>query len=301
MTVINSFYRNPLAQAYAVQLFSASASTRSQSENTFSPSRTDQPGVTDTAGQKALARIVEILALRDAVDGNEASLQESMGYITTARGTEGDDKLTFDAKAVYDLDTGGGADTVTVRAPAMVGLSTAAGNDSLTASARYIGEVDMGQGDDELRLSGGLSLNVAGGDGNDRMTIAGKALIGIDGGAGDDTMTLQGTRIFASGGSGNDTVTITRTDMKSANAIAEYSFSRGDGTDTIATNGSLVLRLDGYEAKDVSVAVSGNTLTATFAGSSDTITLTIDPAALSGTSLGYGFALDQGKTILKIG
>lgn len=301
MTVINSFYRNPLAQAYAIQLFSASTSARPQSEGTSTWSRTDQSVITETAGQKALARIAEILALRDASDGDDAAVQESLGYITTARGTEGDDKLTFDAKAVYNIDTGGGADTVTARSTALVGLSTAAGNDSLTASARYIGEVDMGQGDDEVKLSGGLVMNVTGGDGNDRITIAGEALIGIDGGAGDDTIILEGTRIFASGGTGDDTVTITRTDMKSGNAIAEYGFSRGDGTDTITTNGSLALRLDGYQEKDVTVTVTGNTLTATFAGSSDKITLTIDPASLSGKALTYGFALDQGSTVLKIG
>lgn len=301
MTVINSFYRNPNAQAYAIQLFSASSPVRPLSEPARSLAGRDDTTFTETAGQKALARIAEILALRDASAGDQASVEESLGFITAAQGTEADDKLTFDATAVYNVTTGGGADKVSARAAAIVGLSTGSGEDSLAASARYISDIDMGEGDDEMKLSGRLVMNVTGGEGNDRLTIAGEALIGIDGGAGDDTMILEGTRIFASGGTGNDTVTIKRTDMKSANAIAEYGFARGDGVDTITSNGALTLRFDGYQEKDVSVTVRGNTLTATFAGSDDQISLTIDEAALSGKGLAYQFALDQGRTILRIG
>lgn len=301
MTVINAFYRNPNALAYATQLFSPSSPVRAQSETPPGWGKPDDPVFTETAGHKALARIAEILALRDAVSGDEASVDENLGHITAVKGTEGDDKLTFDAKAVYNVETSGGADTVSARAAAIVGLSTGAGNDSLAASARYINEIDMGAGDDEMKLSGRLVMNVTGGEGNDRLTIAGQALIGIDGGAGDDTMILEGTRIFASGGTGNDTVTIKRTDMKSANAIAEYGFARGDGVDTITSNGALTLRFDDYQEKDVNVTVKGNTLTATFAGSDDKITLTVDEAALSGKGLTYQFALDQGRTILRIG
>jgi hypothetical protein len=300
VTVINSFYRNPNALSYATQLFSASSSVRSQSESAPVWSQQEDSGFTETAGQKALARIVEILALRDAPDGDQASVDETMGYITAAQGTEANDKLTFDASAVYNIETGSGDDKVTVKAAAIVGLSTAAGNDSLAASARYISDIEMGEGDDELKLTGHLVMNVSGGEGNDSLTVAGEALIGIDGGAGDDTVTLEGTRIFASGGTGNDTVTIKRTDMKADNAIAEYDFARGDGMDTITSNGGLTLRFDGYTESDVTVTVKDNTLTATFAGSTDKITLTLDAAALSDKGLTYSFALDEGRTILKI-
>jgi hypothetical protein len=301
MTVINSFYRNPNALAYATQLFSSSSSVRPEQGVSSSWSRSDETGFTETAGQKALARIVEILALSDAPAGNEASVDETLGYITGGQGTEGDDKLTFDARAVYSIDTGAGDDTVTARAAALASVSTGAGKDSLSVSARYIDEIDAGEGDDILKLSGQLVMNVTGGDGNDTLTVAGEALVGIDGGAGDDTLTLEGTRIFASGGTGNDTVNIKRTDMKSENAVAEYGFARGDGQDTINTNGSLKLRFAGYEEKDVSISVDGNTLTATFAGTSDRITVTLDQAALSGQGLTYGFAFDQGRTVLTIG
>ena len=301
MTVVNSFYRNPNALAYATQLFSASSPARQQSESAPAWDRQDDPVFTETAGQKALARITEILALRDTPAGDQASVDESLGYITAAQGSEGDDTLTFDASAIYNVDTGGGADKVAARTAAIAGLSTGAGNDSLAATARYIADVDMGDGDDELKLSGRLVMNVTGGEGNDSLTVAGYALVGIDGGDGDDTMVLEGTRIFASGGTGNDTVTIKRTDIKSDNAIAEYGFARGDSEDTIISNGALTLRFDGYAESDVAVSVTGNTLTATFAGSSDKITLTIDDAALSDKGLTYGFALDGGRTVLKIG
>ncbi|PYB70865.1 RTX toxin [Rhizobium wuzhouense] len=302
MTVINSFYRNPNALVYATQLFSATstAQARSDAAPTWSRKDDDIP-FSESAGQKALARIAEILALRDAPSGEEASVDETLGYITGGQGTVGDDKLTFDAKAVYNIDSGGGDDTVTAKASALVSVSTGVGKDSLFASARYIGEIDTGEGDDTLKLSGDLVVDVTGGDGNDTLTVAGEALIGIDGGAGDDTMTLEGTRIFASGGTGNDTVSIKRTDMKADNAIAEYGFARGDGQDTINTNGSLVLRFSGYDEKDVSISVDGNTVTATFAGTADRITVTLDGPAMSGQGLTYGFSFDHGRTVLTIG
>jgi hypothetical protein len=302
MTFINSFYRNPNALSYATQLFSASAPVRTQSDAAPSWSRQDdETPFTETTGQKALARIVEILALRDASAGDEPSVDETLGYITGGKGTEGEDKLTFDARAVYHIDSGAGDDTVTAKAAALASISTGAGNDSLSASASFISDIDAGEGDDTLKLSGQLVMNVTGGDGKDTLTVAGEALIGIDGGAGDDAMTLEGTRIFASGGAGNDTVSIKRTDMKSDNAIAEYGFARGDGEDTITTNGSLKLRFAGYDEKDVSISVDGNTVTATFAGTSDRITVTLDQAAMSGQGLTYGFAFDQGRTVLTIG
>jgi hypothetical protein len=301
MTVINSFYRNSNALSYATQLFSASPSVRTQSDAASSWSRQDETDFTETTGQKALARIVEILALRDAPAGDEASVDETLGYITGGKGTEGEDKLTFDANSVYNIDSGAGDDTVTAKAAALAYLSMGAGNDSLSASASFISDIDTGEGDDTLKLSGDLVMDVTGGDGKDTLTVAGEALIGIDGGAGDDTVTLEGTRIFASGGTGNDTVSIKRTDSKADNAIAEYGFARGDGEDTITTNGSLALRFSGYDQKDVSISVDGNTVTATFAGTSDRITVTLDQPALSGQGLTYGFAFDQGRTVLTIG
>lgn len=105
MTVINSFYRNPNAQAYAIQLFSASSPVRPPPEPARSLAGGDDRTFTETAGQKALARIAEILALRDVSVGDQASVEESLGFITAAQGTEADDKLTFDATAVYNVTT----------------------------------------------------------------------------------------------------------------------------------------------------------------------------------------------------
>lgn len=301
MTVINSFYRNPNALAYATQLFAPSSSLRADQGAPSVWVAPEDSGFTETAGQRALARIVEILALRDAPAGDEASVDETLGYITGGQGTVGDDKLTFDARAVYNIDTGAGDDTVTAKAAALTSVFTGAGKDSVSASAGYIDEIDAGEGDDTVKLSGQLVMNVTGGDGNDTLAVAGEALIGIDGGGGDDTMTLEGTRIVASGGTGDDTVTIKRTDVKADHAIAEYGFARGDGQDTININGSLALRFTGYDEKDVTISVDGNTLTATFAGTTDRITVTLDQVALSGQGLTYGFAFDQGRTVLTIG
>lgn len=298
MMTINSFYRNANAASYVTQLFSVGPSQTIVRE----ASRPVRPegAELETAGQRALARIIEIVALRDASGSEEPAVDEALGNITAARGSRGDDKMTFSSRSVYGVETGDGTDVITAKAAYLASVSLGEGNDALRASGAFIDAINLDAGDDVAELSARLIMNVNGGDGNDQITAAGDALIGIDGGDGNDKLTLEGTRIFAAGGRGDDTVSIERTDMSATNAVAEYSFAVGDGRDTITSNGALTIRFDGYAERDVQIAVRDDTLIATFAGSQDQLSVTLDKTALTGGALQYSFAMDNGQTILRI-
>eukprot|EP01035_Chromulina_nebulosa_P011413 gene11413-15262_t len=232
MTGINSFYRNANAAAYMTQLFSTAGSNAPASRGVqdMTAIRPQLAGgfQTSNATERAIARITEILFLRDNPESASPAVDSTSGYITRATGGEGDDRLTLTGQGAFNVETGEGNDAITVKSAAVIGLSTGNGNDTIRVSGQMVDGIDAGAGDDVIELAARLLMAVSGGDGNDTIKAAGSALIGIDGGAGDDAMTLQGTRIFASGGAGNDTVTIKRMDVGSDNAIAEYSFGRGD-------------------------------------------------------------------------
>lgn len=296
MTSINSFYRDPNAVANATQLFSKVKTQAPQDTPTFQSPKTSDDGMSLSSGQRALARIIEILSLGDSATKDQANVSESIGYITGVNGTEGDDTQTFTGRGVYNVDTGKGDDSVIAKSALIAGVSLGDGKDSLKASGGLIADVDGGAGNDDIQLTGSLIMNVSGGDGDDTIKASGKALIGIDGGAGNDTMYLEGARIFASGGKGNDTLTIHQTNKESG--VAEYAFAAGDGQDTIATDGPLSLRFSGYNASDLTVSRDKNNLVITMKGSEDKITVNLSDANKSDAR--YQFVSDNGQTVLKI-
>ena len=67
MTVINSFYRNPNALAYATQLFAPSSSLRADQGAPSVWAAPEDSGFTETAGQRALARIESLEHMVEAV------------------------------------------------------------------------------------------------------------------------------------------------------------------------------------------------------------------------------------------
>jgi hypothetical protein len=304
MTSINSFYRDPNAVANATRLFSNVKAQAPQANPGFSNpgfqnSQKSDEGMSLSSGQRALARIIEILSLGDSATKDQANVSESIGYITGVNGTEGDDKLTFTGRGVYNVETGSGDDSVIAKSALIAGVSLGDGKDSLKASGGLIADVDGGAGNDDIQLTGSLIMNVTGGNGDDTIKAAGKALIGIDGGDGNDTMYLEGARIFASGGKGNDSITIHQTDKE--HGIAEYAFAAGDGQDTIATDGPLSLRLSGYKASDLTVSRDQNNLVITMKGSDDKITVSLGDGNKAGSAeMNFQFAMDKGQTVLKI-
>ncbi|WP_145634734.1 RTX toxin [Neorhizobium alkalisoli] len=297
-TITNAFYRNANAASYASVLFTGSASTAAASTARQSVSSSESETGVSTAAQKALARITEILALGNGTADDGAGVSETYGYITSATGTEDDDKLTLTGRAVSNLTSGGGDDTVMIKSDTVSNIDSGEGNDTLQIKGELINDIQAGSGDDKIELAAKLVLDVSGGDGNDDIKVSGDTLINIDGGDGDDRMYLEGNRIFASGGAGNDTVTIHQTGKDS---VAEYTFGKGDGQDTVASDGSLSVRFDGYTEDDLSISVIGNVLTARVKGSDDKISVTLANEALNDGKLTYAFAMDQGQTVLKIG
>jgi hypothetical protein len=299
MTSINSFYRDPNAVANATQLFSSVKTEVAQSNTTFQRPKSADDGMSLSSGQRALSRIIEILSLGDSAPTDQASVSESIGYITGVSGTAGEDTLTFTGRGVYNVDTGNGNDSVIAKSAAIAGVSLGDGKDSLKASGGLIADIDGGAGDDDIQLTGALIMNVAGGDGDDSIKASGQALIGIDGGNGNDTMYLEGTRIFASGGNGNDVVTIHQTDKE--HGIADYAFAAGDGQDTITTDGPLSIRFSGYQQSDLTISQKDNNLIITMKGSEDKITLSLDDGSNTNPAvLSYQFVSDGGQTVLKV-
>lgn len=298
MSTINSFYRDPNAVAYASQLFTSARPAAVTAKSLSHSGTAFEDGSVQSSSQRALARIIEILSLGGDDSVTEAKVTDSLGYITQASGSEGDDNLTLTGRAIYQVETGAGDDTVMAKTSAMSGVALGDGKDTLKASAALLTDIDGGAGDDDLQLTGALIMNVAGGDGNDSIKLSGQTLTGIDGGAGDDTMYLEGNRIFASGGKGNDTVTIHQTGKD--NGIAEYAFAAGDGEDTITTDGPLALKLAGYLQGDVTISSKGNTMTVSFAGSTDKLTITLEGMDAKGGAPTYAFSNDNGRLTLTI-
>lgn len=304
-SAINPFHRSFSASDAALLFSPATGSSATTSSRApLISGGTLESGFQNDArnsGQRALARIVEILELSGAAeDAGGTSVSETMGYVTQARGTDGDDKLTIDARAAYGIESGAGNDTLTIRAGGLSGLSAGDGNDSVKAVAAFLGGIDGGEGNDEIALSGKLAMDIYGGAGDDTIRIAADTIIGADGGDGDDVLQLEGNRIFAYGGAGNDTVSFTRTG-KAEDSVFEYGFGRGDGQDTVTSNAPIALRLTGYSKDDLEISITGNALTARFKGSDDRITVTLDSTRTDSAAATFGFAFDQGDLMLKVG
>jgi hypothetical protein len=295
MSAISSFFSGANA-AYTVDtLFSTAKPVSATGTSSRAPVATSRGTAApeQTAGQKALARIVEILTFGSPDATAAPDVKEQLGYITSARGTEADDTLTMTGRALYDLETGAGNDSLILKSATISGIALGDGNDTLQAAGSFIGSVDGGAGDDTIKIKAQLALDVLGGAGKDTIAVSADTIIGLDGGDGDDTLNLEGNRIFASGGAGNDTVTLRQT---GTDAVMEYAFGHGGGKDTIASNGPLSIRFDGLSEQDLSISVSGNTLTARINGSEDAISVTLD-----GTAPSSRFAIENGRTVLKIG
>ena len=304
MANINAFYRNANAVSYATQLFSGSAMTNGSTASTPSASQRfaarDNGGTPNSgAAERALSRIIEILTLGTADQNDAASVTEQVGYITAASGTKGDDTIDLKGRAVYKVATGAGNDTINAKTDTVAGLDAGEGDDRINLAARYITDVTGGAGSDTIQTTGKLVVGVDGGAGNDTLKISAATIIGVTGGEGDDTIYLEGTRISASGGRGNDTVTF----HQKGNAKAEYIYARGDGADTINSDGPLSLRFgpaDGYAPKDMQITLTGNSLTIAFGESKDKITVNFEEGALNGTKPAYAFSMDKGAYVLKI-
>lgn len=300
MTGINAFYRNSFSASYATQLFGSASKSGASSSGAESRSATATPTVSSGSGafDRAIARISEILTSGVGGEAKTASVDENMGFITRANGTKNDDTLTFSARSVSNVTAGAGADTIDIKADAVNNISGEAGKDQISIAARIITRIYAGDDDDTINLTGTTVLDVDGGAGNDTIRISAQTILDVNGGDGNDTIELEGTRISAAGGKGNDTVTFRQTG--GSKSSAEYTFDRGDGVDTVNTNGPLSIRLGDYMASDVTVTTKDNTLTISFKDSEDKITVNLAGTASKAKTPDYSTSMDGGYLVLKI-
>lgn len=253
--------------------------------------------------QDEVDAIVDII--RSSAKGNfEIEAEFDGAVIDTTDGDDSDDSnisiRTFDDARIT---TGGGNDDIGTYDRAVV--KSGAGNDRIStysygtvsagAGDDYIYgysymTVDAGDGNDEIRTSGHATIDagngddlvvtlgystVRGGAGNDTLLAfdtsgdhddqVGNAV--LYGGEGDDDIQI-GRNSVANGGLGNDTVTL----MREGSTV---EFLKGDGRDRIFSEDDFVLSVSGYTKDDVTVAVEGNDLVVTFAGSDDALRINL--------------------------
>lgn len=294
MASINAFYRSSSASTYATQLFSGAKTPTMTGPTRENAPSTYVPGA--SAAEKAISRIIEILALGGGDSAETASVEESFGHITSARGTKDDDKLTLAGRTVSNVSTGAGDDTLTVKTTSASSIDGGDGADQIKLAARFINDITGGKGDDIIEMSGESVLSVSGGVGSDTIKVSATTVLGLSGGEGDDKLYLEGKRLSASGGTGNDAVTFNIKDGGSA----EYAFARGDGKDTITSNGPVNVKLTGYMPSDITMSASDNRMVLTFKGSDDKITIDFAKDALRSARPDYALAMDKGSLVLKI-
>ncbi len=300
MSGISSFFTSAYAQQYATQLFTKSnAAPVAPSTNSNNPTYAD-PSQYDgqtSAADRAFARIAEILnGLAEPESGStgKPEVQETAGYITQARGTSGDDELTFKSVGLYNVEAGDGDDTVTVKSGAITGLDAGEGSDKLNLTSTTAMDVSGGAGDDVINYSGDFAQNFDGGDGDDTLRVNAKTVLGLTGGEGNDTLEVTGERISVAGGAGDDTVTIKNTGERAA----EYNYAAGDGSDTIETDGPIKINFTfGYTANDLTVSTEGSTLTVKGADG-DAIAVTLTNGQDAGN---YSFGIENGVLTLSLG
>lgn len=295
MVSINAFYRSANAGQYASQLFSNNRP--SPAPSTLSNDRSSAtyvPSVSPT--EKAISRIIEILTLGNAESDDQASVSGNFGYITSARGTKNDDTLTFAGRSVSNVESAAGNDSIIIKSETTSAIDGGDGDDQIKLAARFLNDITGGMGDDTIEISATTVLSVDGGGGNDTLKISADTVLGLTGGDGDDNIHVDGKRLSASGGTGNDTVTF---NIRRGGS-AEYLFARGDGTDTIASNGALTIVLTGYTPTELSVMTSNNRMVVTFDGSEDKLTLEFADGALEAAKPNFGFFTENGALTLWI-
>jgi hypothetical protein len=295
MVSTNTFYRSAYAGQYVSQLFSNTRVPSPSPTSSNAPSTgTYIPG--ESATEKAISRIIEILTLGKTENNEQASVSESFGYITHARGTEDDDTLTFAGRSVSNVAAGSGNDSIIVKTATASLIDGGDGDDQIRLAGRFLNDIAGGMGEDTIEISATAVLSVDGGDGNDTLKVAADTVLGLAGGAGDDTIQVEGKRLSASGGTGNDSVTF---NIRRGGS-AEYLFARGDGADTIASNGALTVMLTGYTPAEISVMTSNNRMVVTFEGSEDKLTFDFADGALEAAQPIFGFSTENGALALWI-
>lgn len=292
MSTISSVFTGANAAQNINLLFSTPKTGASFTQPAPRPLPSATPGE-QTASQRALSRIIEIITLNGAAEEPKGTMEQQLGFITAGTGSEGNDTLTVTGRGISNIDSGEGNDSLTLKSNSISDIRTGNGNDVIKAAGNFIGSIDGGDGNDDIQLKASLALNILGGAGDDIIKVSANTIRGLDGGDGNDKLSLEGNRIFARGGGGDDQVSLKAT---GENAYLEYGFGRGDGQDVVTSNGPLSLALGGLTASDMNIKVSDNTLTASIKGSDDKISVSLNGK----DAVDYRFTVKDGQTTLVI-
>ena len=266
------------------------------------------------AFETAMAKIMSIIFNMQNPQSDaesKSSVTEFAGHILQATGTGNDDTFNVSARSAYNISSGDGNDRLDIAAANLAYLDAGNGDDSVGIVARYINAVDGGKGNDTLTLlASRLADGVFGGEGDDTINVTANTILNVNGGAGNDTLNLIGKRIHAGGGAGDDTINIQQT----GDEPAVLSFLRGDGNDTVNTDGPINIRFGfsdffanvdgtdatGYGPADLSMTVADNQLTIASNDGKDKITVNFEPGKLASATPSFQFVMDKGAYVLKI-
>jgi hypothetical protein len=304
--ILNAFFRNANAAQNIQGLFGTSASTSTSTSSLLDTSSTTTSSALefDTSGQKALAKIISILAgLDESGSGSGPQVDEQGGNILSATGTDKGEDFSFKLEGVFNVDAGGGSDTMTIKATAASNIGGGDGNDVMNIATSTLTDVFGGAGDDVVNFTGRFAKDINGDDGNDTLRISAATIMYVDGGSGDDTIALEGKRIIAAGGTGNDAISIKNTGEEAAT----LAFARGDGQDTVTSNGPLDIRLGtmtgsngGYSPAELTVTTTTNGLTIKANDATDAISIRFDAGSLASATPNYSFSMEDGAWVLQI-
>ncbi|MCO5066984.1 MAG: hypothetical protein M9924_21700 [Rhizobiaceae bacterium] len=261
---------------------------------------------TDGTANNAISAIMQIIM--DSKGNSSVTIDAPQGTAGVQTG-DGDDTIAMNVNRAVGVYAGGGDDIIGIRTTALPegfydtapwaavdSVHGGAGNDAISIASH--GRVDRTYGDegnDRVAISGAADVfRINSGSGDDDIAIkAGGMVWAVDGGEGDDRIEITADSIHGvSGGKGDDHIVLNG----SSETVSTLYFAQGDGHDLVETSGPLeIYRFsdDGTGKIGMASAVvsrnDDNTLTISFADSSDTITvkLTGDMAAADEIAFDY--------------
>ena len=225
----------------------------------------------------------------DGGSGDDLISLSATGDISVVHGGEGNNTIAIAGNNVIAPSAGSGDDVINVAA-GHVAMAIYAGRGSNVvnvAAGDEVRSIETGQDDDVINVAAGGAVKFIDSDlthadfdpaegGEDVIAITADTAAMIYSGAGDDHVIINARRAEnIDGGAGNDTITLAGTEH------ASLTFDKGDGHDMVRIAGETVLNFRGRSAEDAIVTYGSGTMTISFKGSEDTVTIDYTQASLA--------------------
>ena len=244
--------------------------------------------------QGSLAHIIQGTDGADTIAyaGGNAGSRQLSSYIDTGGG---DDVISFASvgSGYNEISGGDGNDAIAASAQYFSSVDGGSGNDAVAVAGEWVSSVQGGSGNDAIAVAASLVNSVGGGDGDDVISVAGGYVGWVEGGAGNDTISVSSDNSrYYKGGSPSDLVTLHGT-IRGVNVVGGkgndtisiggegYVITHaGDGQDVIAISDRTEFEFLGEKwndklpsLKDATFVQENGTLTVTFAGRDDRLTI----------------------------